>query len=208
MAQLPPVFPGISPPPPSSLFPPSLPRPPPPTPPPPPLSNHKPSTVQGKLVFGVIIAGVTSLLVFITVWALCREYRRRRARAAATVADTAVRPSPEHGSVPVAERPLRQAQAYAANPTAGLPAFMYSRSVKHNLAGGEDEAATCSVCLEELQLGETVRLLPVCLHLFHAQRIDAWLEAHSTCPLYRSDTDRSDNDPATHPVFLLAWLRV
>jgi E3 ubiquitin-protein ligase RNF38/44 len=66
---------------------------------------------------------------------------------------------------------------------------MYSRSVKHNLAGGGEEAATCSVCLGEFQLGETVRLLPVCLHLYHAECIDPWLHAHSMCPLCRSDID-------------------
>jgi hypothetical protein len=66
---------------------------------------------------------------------------------------------------------------------------MYSPSVKHNVAGGGEEAATCSVCLGAFLLGETVRLLPVCLHLYHVGCIDPWLDAHSTCPLCRSDTD-------------------
>ncbi|KAK1610383.1 hypothetical protein QYE76_034056 [Lolium multiflorum] len=178
MAQLPPGFPGISPPPPppSWLFSPSLPLRPPPPPPP-----------QGKIIVGIIIAVATSLVVFIAVWAVCREYRHRRARAMAIAADTGARPSPEHGSGDVEERPLRQ--AYAASTAADFPALVYSRSVKHNLAGAGEEAATCSVCLGEFQLGETVRLLPVCLHLYHAECIDPWLEAHSTCPLCRSDTD-------------------
>ncbi|KAM0845497.1 hypothetical protein ACQ4PT_056334 [Festuca glaucescens] len=181
MAQLP----GISPPPPppSWLFSPSLPL----RPPPPPLFNHKPSTPQGKIIVGIIIAVATSLVVFIAVWAICREYRHRRARAMAIAADTGARPSLEHGSGDVEERPLRQ--AYAASAAADFPALVYSRSVKHNLAGGGEEAATCSVCLGEFQLGETVRLLPVCLHLYHAECIDPWLETHSTCPLCRSDTD-------------------
>ncbi|KAM0845498.1 hypothetical protein ACQ4PT_056335 [Festuca glaucescens] len=180
MAQSPPGFPSISPPPPPSwLFHP-LPQP----LPPPSLLNHKPSTSQGR-----IIAIVTSLLCT-TVCTLCRAYCHRRAHAAATAANTGVRPSPpslEHGSGHVEERPLWQ--AYAASTMAGLPAFMYSQSVKHNLPGGGEEAATCSVCLGELRLGETVRLLPVCLHLYHAECIDPWLNTHSTCPLCRSDTD-------------------
>uniref|UniRef100_A0ACD6AE49 Uncharacterized protein n=1 Tax=Avena sativa TaxID=4498 RepID=A0ACD6AE49_AVESA len=185
MAQFPPVFPRLSPPPPppSWVFPPFLPL----RPPPPPLSNDKPSTSQGKIAIDIILTVATSLVVFIAVWALCREYRHRRARAAAAAAETRRQPSPEHGSERVEERPLRQ--ACAATPTAGLPAFLYSRSVKHNLPGGGEEATTCSVCLGEFQLGETVRLLPLCLHLYHAGCIDPWLDAHSTCPLCRSDTD-------------------
>ncbi|KAK1632285.1 hypothetical protein QYE76_006600 [Lolium multiflorum] len=36
------------------------------------------------------------------------------------------------------------------------------------------------VCLGAFQLGDTVRLLPVCLHLYHMGCIDPWLDAHST----------------------------
>jgi hypothetical protein len=84
---------------------------------------------------------------------------------------------------------LRLRQATAATPAARLPSFKYNRSVKHNVAGGGEDAATCSVCLGAFQLGETVRLLPVCLHLYHVECIDPWLDAHSTCPICRSDTD-------------------
>jgi hypothetical protein len=62
--------------------------------------------------------------------------------------------------------------------------------VKHNVVdGGEEEpAAACPVCLGAFRLGETVRLLPMCLHLYHVECIDPWLDAHSTCPICRSDT--------------------
>ncbi|KAL6602813.1 hypothetical protein ACP70R_043174 [Stipagrostis hirtigluma subsp. patula] len=74
-------------------------------------------------------------------------------------------------------------------PAASLPAFAYSRSVQHNVTGAGEEAAACSVCLGVFESGEMVRLLPVCLHLYHVECIDPWLAAHSTCPICRSETD-------------------
>ena len=82
--------------------------------------------------------------------------------------------------------------------TAGLPSFTYDRSVMHNVTGSGEEAATCSVCLGAFQTGETVRLLPVCLHLYHVECIDPWLDAHSTCPICRSGTDPTA-DGRLHP---------
>ncbi|KAL6876368.1 hypothetical protein ACP4OV_012940 [Aristida adscensionis] len=72
-----------------------------------------------------------------------------------------------------------------------LPAFAYSRSVQHKVtgAGAGEEAATCSVCLGVFQSGEIVRLLPLCMHLFHIECIDPWLASHPTCPICRSEAD-------------------
>ncbi|XBI10912.1 hypothetical protein VPH35_138073 [Triticum aestivum] len=88
----------------------------------------------------------------------------------------------------------------ATNPTARLPAFKYNRSVKHNVTAGGEEAATCSVCLGVFQQGETVRLLPACMHLYHVECIDPWLDAHSTCPLCRSDADSTIDGARLPPV--------
>ncbi|XP_044509431.1 E3 ubiquitin-protein ligase SDIR1-like isoform X2 [Mangifera indica] len=46
---------------------------------------------------------------------------------------------------------------------------------------GEDELA-CTVCLEQVNIGETVRSLP-CLHQFHVNCIDPWLRQQGTCPV-------------------------
>ncbi|KAM0875525.1 hypothetical protein ACQ4PT_036745 [Festuca glaucescens] len=65
---------------------------------------------------------------------------------------------------------------------AALPAaFAFKRDV---LAG--DGWAQCAICLGLALLGETVRRLPACGHLFHAGCVDEWLRAHPTCPLGRN----------------------
>ncbi|KAM0919679.1 hypothetical protein ACQ4PT_008050 [Festuca glaucescens] len=176
MAQFPPgFFPRFAPPPPPWFsFRPS-----------PPPSSYKPPS-RGRIVAGVVTFIVASVLLYIIVCTLRRAQRNSRARAAAAAGPETVSES-SSSSVRVDEQPLHR--ACTASPTAGLPMFTYSQSVKHNVTGPEEEAATCSVCLGVLQLGETVRLLPVCLHLYHAECIDPWLEAHSTCPICRSDTD-------------------
>lgn len=45
----------------------------------------------------------------------------------------------------------------------------------------------CSVCLNEFQQDEFLRLLPKCCHAFHVHCIDTWLQTHSNCPLCRAN---------------------
>ncbi|KAJ8629182.1 hypothetical protein MRB53_022505 [Persea americana] len=49
------------------------------------------------------------------------------------------------------------------------------------------EQIGCSVCLQDFQVGETVRSLPHCQHMFHLPCIDNWLIRHASCPLCRCD---------------------
>ena len=100
------------------------------------------------------------------------------------------------GALPPEGEPQR------ASATSGLPSFTYNRSVKHNVTGGGagEEAATCSVCPGAFQVGETVRLLPVCLHLYHVECIDLWLEAHSSCPICRAGLEPAVDGGMLPPV--------
>jgi len=66
-----------------------------------------------------------------------------------------------------------------------------SSSTAHNTAG-DDQPITrtrsnlnCTVCLEDIVPGDTVRTLP-CLHRFHTACIDRWLALHNSCPICKT----------------------
>ncbi|KAK8653114.1 hypothetical protein V6N13_127129 [Hibiscus sabdariffa] len=54
-------------------------------------------------------------------------------------------------------------------------------------ADASGEKVSCSVCLQDFQLGETVRSLPQCNHLFHLPCIDKWLLSHGPEILAQKD---------------------
>ncbi|KAL0406929.1 UNVERIFIED_CONTAM: RING-H2 finger protein ATL52 [Sesamum latifolium] len=47
--------------------------------------------------------------------------------------------------------------------------------------------ATCAICLQDLENGESARLLPSCQHFFHLHCIDQWLARQGNCPICRKD---------------------
>ncbi|KFK31717.1 hypothetical protein AALP_AA6G149800 [Arabis alpina] len=54
--------------------------------------------------------------------------------------------------------------------------------------GEEEEKGSqeCSVCLNEFQEEEKLRIIPNCSHLFHIDCIDIWLQNNANCPLCRT----------------------
>ncbi|KAL8824206.1 MAG: hypothetical protein Q9191_005225 [Dirinaria sp. TL-2023a] len=46
---------------------------------------------------------------------------------------------------------------------------------------GPDGKAECSVCMDNVDLGDEVTVLP-CTHWFHGECVGAWLKEHDTCP--------------------------
>ncbi|KAK9071456.1 hypothetical protein SSX86_010025 [Deinandra increscens subsp. villosa] len=74
----------------------------------------------------------------------------------------------------------------------GLPEYSVEKIPKiavtsDNNLDDSGERVSCSVCLQDFQLGETVRSLPQCHHMFHLPCIDKWLVRHGSCPLCRRD---------------------
>ncbi|KAE8678805.1 extracellular ribonuclease-like [Hibiscus syriacus] len=67
-----------------------------------------------------------------------------------------------------------------------LPMFRFS-SLR-----GQKDGLECAVCLTRFEPNELLRLLPKCKHAFHAECVDTWLDAHSTCPLCRYRVDPED----------------
>ena len=46
---------------------------------------------------------------------------------------------------------------------------------------GSDGKAECSVCMDNVSIGDEVTVLP-CSHWFHGECVGAWLKEHDTCP--------------------------
>jgi len=66
---------------------------------------------------------------------------------------------------------------------------------------GTEHKAECSICMDEVNIGEEVTVLP-CKHWFHHQCVSAWLLEHDTCPHCRKGITKqqegsASNDPST-----------
>jgi E3 ubiquitin-protein ligase RNF115/126 len=65
---------------------------------------------------------------------------------------------------------------------------------------GDEHKAECSICMDEVNIGEQVTELP-CKHWFHHQCVSAWLLEHDTCPHCRKgitkDSEGRENNPTS-----------
>nr|XP_004499306.1 E3 ubiquitin-protein ligase ATL23-like [Cicer arietinum] len=50
-------------------------------------------------------------------------------------------------------------------------------------------APECAVCLDEIGLDQSVRVIPGCNHSFHLECADTWLSRNPLCPVCRAKLD-------------------
>lgn len=82
----------------------------------------------------------------------------------------------------------------------------------HTITISEDDLETisdptCTVCYEELQVGDTALELP-CDHCFHKGCVSHWLKEHNTCPVCRFELPTDDQEYEKERVQRMADRRV
>lgn len=68
------------------------------------------------------------------------------------------------------------------------------RVVDEEMLGAEHKAE-CSICMDEVNIGEEVTVLP-CKHWFHHTCVGAWLKEHDTCPHCRKGISQNQSGGA------------
>ncbi|KAL2521695.1 E3 ubiquitin-protein ligase [Forsythia ovata] len=147
----------------------------------PPISKHHMPTV---LIFMLcVLAAAFIFLVYLTIrryrWNL-RNSRRRNSRTAENANNPEDFIDENHG--PVVDHPIWYIR------TVGLQQSLIDSIAvfKYEKGQGLIEGTDCSVCLNEFQENENLRLLPKCSHAFHIPCIDTWLRSHQNCPVCRA----------------------
>jgi len=59
--------------------------------------------------------------------------------------------------------------------------------------GDSNEASTCAVCLDSIEINQWFKKLPQCEHAFHVACIDEWLSTRATCPVCREEVHVSES---------------
>ncbi|KAL0396537.1 UNVERIFIED_CONTAM: E3 ubiquitin-protein ligase RING1 [Sesamum calycinum] len=163
-------------------------QPPPPQPPPSAPRTHQISTIF--ILMLCVLAAVFLFLSYLTVLKF-RNSRRRNSAGNGNLTEDFI---DEH-QASVVDHPIWYIR------TVGLPqSTIDSISVfKYKKGDGLIEGCDCSICLNEFQENESLRLLPKCSHAFHVMCIDTWLRSHTNCPVCRAPILISTNVNANLP---------
>ena len=93
----------------------------------------------------------------------------------------------EDGFVPVEEAQFMGPQIF--HPPQNVPIGLTDEQITQTSSVFEyvqssdtDKSQSCTICMEEFQPGDRVRILP-CFHQYHVACVDEWLHQHSDCPI-------------------------
>lgn len=173
-----------------------IPPPPPPPSPLPQLSSKHHQNISPYVIISVALFASLFLLVsyYLIIVKNCLNWYRRRT------------PQPQVGSdeefldenrAPVIDHPIWYINTIGLQPSVIDKITIF----KYKTGDGMVEGTNCSVCLNEFQDDESLRLLPNCKHAFHIHCIDTWLRSHTNCPLCRSGiVSNTLNAPTVGPI--------
>ncbi|XP_010491707.1 PREDICTED: E3 ubiquitin-protein ligase RING1-like [Camelina sativa] len=166
--------------------------PPPPPPPPPPqreLSLLLPTTIW--------VAGSILLFLFLVIFLYLYLTQPQRTTAATVTPGNTNRREDEEETE---ERELSDFHHVWRIPTVGLRRSEINSITVVGFRKGQGltDDTECSVCLNEFEEDESLRLLPKCSHAFHINCIDTWLHSHKNCPLCRAPVLPLTKPPHPH----------
>lgn len=80
-----------------------------------------------------------------------------------------------------------------------LPTFLHTSLTCSSPGGGRGgggaglvrEVSECPICLGLFEENERMKVIPKCMHVYHLECLDKWLQSHANCPLCRSTIDTS-----------------
>jgi Ring finger domain len=146
-------------------------------------SRHKMPVLFWISAFAPIIVpacffGVLLLLAFLSeiLEKIEQHWHRNTNQAAATAAAI-----DDHTLQPESREPPNTNGAHSFN-IASLPMHLYD---KEAVEGGP----SCPICKELFDKEDALVQLPLCIHSFHKECIDAWLQTKLTCPVCRCKVD-------------------
>ncbi|KAF6259952.1 hypothetical protein COO60DRAFT_947623 [Scenedesmus sp. NREL 46B-D3] len=135
-------------------------------------SPHGRSLMDSRTMVVVLacVSATGAVLAAFCFYCMCCSRRRR----GAVVVDASAAQQASLLRVPSAVRELLPSKPYQPPPP------------DNPLPGAATEPDCCSICLVELEAGEHVTVLP-CMHFYHKECIDSWLNRNCTCPLCKAN---------------------
>ncbi|GJM87378.1 hypothetical protein PR202_ga03326 [Eleusine coracana subsp. coracana] len=156
-------------------------------------SSHHPSSITSfpillLTVLGILITSLLLLTYYVFVIRCCLNWHdssnvaslitRGGSRGGGTVASSS--------TLPAVTGTPSEACGLDESAIQALPTFRYRKAIKSRASIDSAPTSECAVCLSEFEEDERVRMLPSCLHAFHVDCIDTWLQGNANCPLCRA----------------------